>query len=84
MKHLEDYAELLQAFGEGSQAILQSKWQEATRVFSPSGLDQYLDGAMGLRSLGKGDGLVSSYLDAAPHIAREVERMPSGNWWVPS
>ncbi|MBU2825095.1 VWA domain-containing protein, partial [Acidithiobacillus ferrooxidans] len=72
MKHLEDYAELLQAFGEGSQAILQSKWQEATRVFSPSGLDQYLDGAMGLRSLGKGDGLVSSYLDAAPHIAREV------------
>ena len=27
---------------------------------------------MGLRSLGKGDGLVRSYLDVAPHIAREV------------
>ncbi len=72
MKRLEDYAELLEAFGEDSQAVLQSNWQEAARVFSPLGLDQYLDGAMGMRSLGKGDGLVSSYLDSAPQVAREV------------
>ncbi|MEB8474792.1 VWA domain-containing protein, partial [Acidithiobacillus ferriphilus] len=72
MKRLEDYAELLEVFGEESQAVLQSNWQEAARIFSPAGLDQYLDGAMGMRSLGKGDGLVSCYLDAVPHVAREV------------
>ncbi|ACH84346.1 hypothetical protein Lferr_2142 [Acidithiobacillus ferrooxidans ATCC 53993] len=38
---------------------------------------------MGLRSLGKGDGLVRSYLDVAPHIAREVGEDASGNWWAP-
>lgn len=72
MKRLEDYAELVEAFGEDSQAVLRANWQEAARVFSPHGLDQYLDGAMGLRSLGKGSALVSAYLDAAPHVAREV------------
>lgn len=72
MKRLEDYQDLVESFGEDSQAVLQANWQEAARVFSPLGLDQYLDGAMSLRSLGKGSALVSAYLDTAPNVAHEL------------
>jgi hypothetical protein len=67
---LEEYAEELGSLSEHSRDILQASWQEATRVFSPQGLDTYLGGALSLKNLGRGHELVSTFIQNAPSIAR--------------
>ncbi|MGC8696831.1 MAG: nitric oxide reductase activation protein NorD [Halothiobacillus sp.] len=67
---LEEYAEELGSLSEHSRDILQASWQEATRVFSPQGLDIYLGGALSLKNLGRGHELVSTFIQNAPSIAR--------------
>ena len=59
---LEDYAELLEDLSP----------HEATKVFSPRGLDNYLKGVSAIRGLGRGDALVETWIERAPMVAREV------------
>jgi nitric oxide reductase activation protein len=70
--NLADYAELLEDLSPHSQAALQANWHEATKVFSPRGLDNYLKGAAAIRGLGKGDSLVETWIEEAPMVAKEV------------
>ncbi len=65
-------AEYLEELGEEAGKALEANWQEAVRVFSPRGQQIYLDGAMALKSLGRGTDLVISYLESAPLVAKEI------------
>ncbi len=69
---LEDYAELLEDLSEHSRAALEANWHEATKVFSPRGLDNYLKGTSAIRGLGRGDSLVETWIEEAPRVAKEV------------
>jgi nitric oxide reductase NorD protein len=70
--NLDDYAELLEDLTPHSREALQANWHEATKVFSPRGLDNYLKGAAALRGLGRGDSLVETWIEKAPQVAKEV------------
>lgn len=69
---LEDYAELLEDLSPHSREALEANWHEATKVFSPRGLDNYLKGVSAIRGLGRGDTLVETWIEQAPHVAKEV------------
>ena len=70
--NLEDYQELLSELSPELQSSLRSAWLEATKVFSARGLDNYLKGAAALKSLGKGDELIATWIDHAPMVAKEI------------
>jgi nitric oxide reductase NorD protein len=69
---LDDYTELLEPLSPHSREMLQAAWGDATKVFSPRGLDNYLKGAAALRGLGRGDSLVETWIGEAPEVAKEV------------
>jgi nitric oxide reductase NorD protein len=69
---LEKYQDILDDLGEHAGEVLRASWTEATRVFSPRGLEDYLHGATGLKSLGRGTELVVSFIQSAPAVAREL------------
>jgi len=69
---LEKYQDILDELGEHAGEILRASWGEATRVFSPRGLEAYLAGATSLKSLGRGTDLVVSYIQSAPSVSREL------------
>jgi nitric oxide reductase NorD protein len=69
---LEDHADLLEALGEHAAAMMNASWHEAARVFSPKGLEGYLIGAQRLKGLGRGNELVTTFIQSAPEIAREI------------
>lgn len=68
---LEEYQEFLEKFSPETREIFDSTYQEATRVMSPAGLADYLDGARGLCKLGRGNDLVMTYLQEMPLVAKE-------------
>ncbi len=70
--NLDDYQELLENLEPESRALLEAEWPDATKVFSPRGLDNYLKGASALKGLGRGRGLVDTWIDQAPQVAEEV------------
>lgn len=70
--HLEDYAEILEDLPHDAQDVLQASWNEAARVFSSRGLDNYLKGAVALHHLGRGHELVVTYLQELPQVARAI------------
>jgi nitric oxide reductase activation protein len=70
--NFEDYQELLAPLSPELQASLRSSWLEATKVFSSRGLDNFLKAAAALLSLGKGEGLVATWIDHAPLVAKEI------------
>jgi len=69
---LEDYAELLEDLTPHTRDALNASWHEATKVFSPRGLDNYLKGVSAIRGLGRGDSLVETWIENAPQVAKEV------------
>ena len=70
---LEKYQDILDELGEHAGEVLRASWGEAARVFSPRGLEiYYLQGATGLKSLGRGTDLVVSFIQSAPTVAREL------------
>ncbi|HEX8980794.1 MAG TPA: nitric oxide reductase activation protein NorD [Parasulfuritortus sp.] len=69
---LDDYAELLEDLSEQCRHALDANWHEATKVFSPRGLDNYLKGVSAIRGLGRGDSLVETWIEEAPRVAKEV------------
>ncbi|MGA7178286.1 MAG: nitric oxide reductase activation protein NorD [Thiobacillaceae bacterium] len=70
--NLGDYSELLDELSKHSQEVLHASWHDATKVFSPRGLDTYLKGAAAIRGLGRGDSLVEAWIENAPQVAKEV------------
>ncbi len=70
--NLTDYAGLLEGLSPHNQEALKANWHEATKVFSPRGLDNYLKGAAAIRGLGRGDALVEAWIVEAPQVAKEV------------
>ncbi|WP_031404043.1 nitric oxide reductase activation protein NorD [Thiomonas sp. FB-Cd] len=70
--NLDDYAEYIEDLSEHSRGALKSAWQDAVKVLSPRGLDNYIKGAGALRRLGKGDSLVETWIEHAPLVAKEV------------
>ncbi|MEQ1661726.1 MAG: nitric oxide reductase activation protein NorD [Thiobacillus sp.] len=70
--NLADYAEILEELAPHSQEVLRNHWHDATKVFSPRGLDTYLKGAAAIRGLGRGDSLVEAWIENAPLVVKEV------------
>lgn len=68
---LEDYEEFLADAVPEIHDVLQGTFQEASRVMSPVGLQEYMDGAQTLSNLGRGSGIVISYLQEMPLVAKE-------------
>ena len=68
---LEDYEEFLADAAPEIRNVLESTFQEASRVMSPTGLQEYMDGAKTLCNLGRGHGVVVSYLQEMPLVAKE-------------
>ncbi len=69
---LADYRDVLADLGPEAEALLQALWQDAVKVFSNQGLQNYLQAAQSLKSLGRGSSLVLAYLESAPAVAREL------------
>jgi nitric oxide reductase NorD protein len=69
---LDDYPEVLEDLPSEAQDVLRASWAEAARVFSSRGLDNYLKGALALHQLGRGDGLVVSFIQSMPEVARAI------------
>ncbi|MBU2855872.1 MAG: VWA domain-containing protein [Acidithiobacillus ferrooxidans] len=70
---LEKYQDILAELGEHAGEVLRASWDEAARVFTPRGLENYyLSGATSLKSLGRGTDLVVSFIQSAPAVAREL------------
>lgn len=68
---LEEYAEFLEKISPEVKSVLDATFADATRVISPAGLKDYLDGAKALCGLGRSNDLVVTYLEVMPQIARE-------------
>ncbi len=68
---LEDYDEALKDVAPEIRDVLEAAFQEASRVMSPAGLEEYLDGAKALSNLGRGSGVVTTYLQEIPLVAKE-------------
>lgn len=68
---LEDYEEFLEDIAPEIRDVLEGTFQEAARIMSPAGLQDYLEGAKGLCGLGRGKDLVISYLQEMPLVAKE-------------
>ncbi len=69
--NLDDYRDELIAVAPELADTLEAIFHEAARVMSPAGLSDYLDGARGMVSLGKGPALLTAWLDEVPQVARE-------------
>ena len=70
--HLDDYQELLEDLPEPCHAALRAGWHDSTKIFSPRGLDNYLKGAVAIGRLGRGESLSSTWIEAAPQVAKDV------------
>jgi hypothetical protein len=67
---LEDYKEFLQDV-PAVRDVLESTFQEATHIMSPTGLETYMDGAKALCKLGRGHDLVITYIQEMPLVVKE-------------
>jgi len=70
--NLDDYKELLEDLEPESIALLNNAWPDATKIFSPRGLDNYLKGISALRNLGRDRSLVDTWIDEVPQVAKEI------------
>jgi len=70
--HLEDYQEVLDDLPHDAQEVLRASWNEAARMFSSRGLDNYLKGAVALHNLGRGEELVVTYIQEMPEVSRAI------------
>ncbi len=70
--NLDDYREALAALKPEIKSTLEASFQEASRVMSPAGLHQYIEGARVLAELGRGSELVTGYIQQMPVVVREV------------
>jgi nitric oxide reductase NorD protein len=69
--NLDDYRDTLKDVDPAIMDTLESVFQEASRVMSPAGLHDDLEGARGLAKLGRGKEIVVSYLEDMPVVVKE-------------
>ena len=69
--NLEHYAACLGKAAPELAGTLEATFHDAARVMSPAGLHDYLEGARGLCSLGRGPDVVLSYLEEMPAVVQE-------------
>lgn len=69
--HLEEYREFLEKITPRVRDVLDGSYQEASRIMSPAGLQDYLDGAKAIQKLGRGEDLIITYLQEMPAVAKE-------------
>jgi len=69
---LDDYREQLAGIDPALHSTLASNFADATRVMSPAGLHNYLEGARALSQLGRGTDLIVSYIESMPAVAKEA------------
>ncbi len=67
---LEDYDEFLETV-PAIRDVLEGTFHEAAHIMSPTGLQAYMDGAIALHKLGKGEDLVITYIQEMPLVAKE-------------
>jgi nitric oxide reductase NorD protein len=67
----ENYRECLKDADPEVQKVVEGTFQEAARIMSPAGLQEYLEGGKGLCNLGRGPDLVVSYLQVMPLVVKE-------------
>ncbi|MCW8931375.1 MAG: VWA domain-containing protein [Gammaproteobacteria bacterium] len=68
---LEDYTDFLEESAPEVKDILENTFHDASRIMSPSGLQDYLDGTRALFNLGRGHDLVITYIQEMPLVAKE-------------
>ncbi len=66
LEHYEELLESVPAIGD----ILEGTFHEAARIMSPSGLENYLEGAKALHNLGRGSELVIAYVQEMPLVVK--------------
>lgn len=67
--------EYLNCVAEGEHEhwdVLESSYQEATRVMSPRGLQNYLEGIRAMCTMGRGQDVVLTYVQEIPAVVKEV------------
>ncbi len=69
---LAEYLQCIDAEDLGSLDAVEASWQEAQRCMSPQGVENYLVGIKAMCTLGKGQDLVMTYVQAVPVVAKEV------------
>ncbi|NNK78952.1 MAG: VWA domain-containing protein, partial [Litoreibacter sp.] len=69
--NLEDYATCMQKAAPEVVDTLEATFHDAARVMSPAGLHDYMEGAKGLCSLGRGHDVVLSFLEEMPAVVQE-------------
>ncbi|WP_018294206.1 nitric oxide reductase activation protein NorD [Mariprofundus ferrooxydans] len=69
--NLDDYREQFAEASPQLKEVLESSLQDAARIMSPAGLQEYLEGGSGLYKLGRGTDLVASYLQEMPQVVKE-------------
>jgi len=68
---LDDYKECFEKAAPEIRDTLESTFHEASRIMSPAGLQDYLEGGKGLCDLGRGHDVVISYLQEMPMVVKE-------------
>ena len=68
---LKDYEDFLQEASPAIRDVLESTFQETSRLMSPAGLTAYMEGAKTLCHLGRGSDLVVTYLQQMPLVVKE-------------
>ena len=69
--NLDDYREDLERVAPELKDTLDATFHEAARHMSAAALHDYLEGARGLASLGRGGNLVVSFLEEMPAVVKE-------------
>ncbi len=70
-----DFEQYVTCLGEGDhehREALESSYLEATRIMSPRGLQNYLEGMRAMCVMGRGQDLVLTYVQEMPAVAKEV------------
>ncbi len=70
--HLDEHTDWLQALEPDSRALVLRAWPDAAKVLSARGLDNCAKGAVALKGLGRGPGVVAAWIEAVPQVAQEV------------
>lgn len=68
---LEDFENELENIAPEIRDVLEGTFHEASRVMSPAGLQEYMEGARALCGLGRGKDVVVSYLQEMPLVVKE-------------
>lgn len=69
--NLDHYRACFKTVSPETQDTLEATFHEASRVMSPAGLHEYLEGGRGLCELGRGGDLVLSYMQEMPLVVKE-------------